>query len=109
VWNVTTGKRVLCFGVPEYLHPSAERLGGHVALSKDGRWFAAESGRSVTVWDTQSRKLLLKLPEEPGTIWSLAWSPDGKLLAVGTSVGGPVIWNISKIRSQLAQLGLDWE
>jgi WD40 repeat protein len=84
------------------------RKGGHVALSKDGHWLAVESGLAVTVWDTQSKKLLLRLPEGGGAVWSLAWSPNRDLLAVGTSVGGPVIWYIPKIRAQLAELGLDW-
>jgi WD40 repeat protein len=109
-WNVYTGQQAFSFGAAEYPHaPTVLIGGGYAALSKDGRWFAAESGQTVTVWDTQSKKLLLTLPEEPGMVWSLAWSPDGKRLAVGTSVGGPVIWNISKIREQLAELGLDWE
>jgi hypothetical protein len=48
------------------------------------------------------------LPEGNGAVWSQVWSPDRDLLAVGTSVGGPVIWNIPEIREQLAELGLDW-
>ena len=77
-------------------------------MSNDGCWLAAESGRAVTVWDTRSKKLLLGFPEESGAVWSLAWSPNRDLLAVGTSGGGPVIWNIPNIRAQLAELGLDW-
>jgi WD40 repeat protein/tRNA A-37 threonylcarbamoyl transferase component Bud32 len=107
-WNARTGQRAFYFGLPEYLQSPTVRLDGHLALSRDGRCLAAESGGAVAVWDTQSKKLLLKLPRERGAIWSLAWSPDRNLLAVGTSMGGPVIWNMPKIRAELAKLGLDW-
>ena len=107
-WNVRTGKRAFSFGLPENLQDQKVTLDGHIALSRDGRWLAAEASGSVTVWDTQSKNLLLSLPRHRGAIWSLDWSPDRSLLAVGTSIGGPVIWNIPKIRGQLAELGLDW-
>jgi WD40 repeat protein len=107
-WDVQTGQRAFYFGLPEWLQSPTDRLDGHLALSGDGRRFATESGRAVTVWDTENRKLLFMLPEENGAVWCQAWSPNRDLLAVGTSVGGPVIWNIPKIRAQLAELGLDW-
>jgi tetratricopeptide (TPR) repeat protein len=36
-------------------------------------------------------------------------SPDGKWLAVGMADGGLVIWCVSKIQAQLAQIGLAWQ
>jgi WD40 repeat protein/serine/threonine protein kinase len=105
-WNVATGQPAATFSGAELT-----RGNRHTALSADGVWFAVDSGRSVTVWDMVSRKLLLELPEErgtSGTVWSLAWSPDRARLAVGSSDGGLVIWNIPKIREQLAAIGLDW-
>src|SRR5262249_17996284 len=81
---------------------------GGIALSADGSWFAC-GNQAVTIWDTKSQKLLLTLPEERSTVWALAWSPNQELLAVSSSDGGPVIWNMPKIRARLSELGLDWE
>ena len=68
----------------------------------------ASGGPGVKIWDWASRNLLLALPEETGTPWCLAWSPGGDRLAVGSSDGGLVIWDVPRIRSQLADIGLDW-
>jgi len=78
-----------------------------IALSADGDWLA-QQGTAVKVWDLESRKLLLVLPEEHGTPWCLAWSPNKELLAVGSEHGGIALWNLPKIRAQLAGIGLDW-
>jgi WD40 repeat protein len=80
-----------------------------VALSADGRWFAAQEGRAVAVWDTQTGQPVFSFPEERSMPWSLAWNPTRDLLAVGTSDGGLVLWDIKEVRRQLAELGLDWD
>jgi hypothetical protein len=38
----------------------------------------------------------------------LAWSPNKECLAVGSEHGGIAIWNLPKMRAQLATIGLDW-
>jgi WD40 repeat protein len=103
-WNLATGQKAASFGSEELRRGNPPRT----ALSGDGALFAAGSSRSVTVWDMEHKKLLLDLPEERGPIWSVAWSPNRELLAVGSSDGGLVIWNIPEIRAQLATIGLDW-
>jgi WD40 repeat protein len=112
LWDVTTRQRTLRYASQEHLSTDGVRLLHPIALSNDGRWAArkvkTDLGQALTIWDPDSQELLLKFPEEPGTIWAFAWSPDRNLLAAGTSTGGPVIWNIPKIREQLAELGLDW-
>jgi len=111
VWDVIDRqKKFLLLG------EEREKIGGgtynnHLSLSPHGRWLAADSisGRAVNLWDTQSRKLLLSLPEQQdSTIPGLAWSPDNNLLAVARSDGMLAIWNLESIRSQLGQFGLDW-
>ncbi len=80
----------------------------HTALSPDGAWLAVGGDKAVTVWDMNKRELLFALPEEHGTIWSLAWSPDNNLLAVGTSSGGLIIWSMPRIKTELSRIGLGW-
>jgi WD40 repeat protein len=60
------------------------------------------------VWDTQTQKLLLVIPQERSPIQSLAWSPDKKILVLGFFDGSSALWNIPQVRVQLAELGLDW-
>jgi YD repeat-containing protein len=79
-----------------------------IAISKDGNWFASQSGRRATIWNLKTRKLVLALPEAPGTTWSLAWHPRRRLLAVGSSDGGIVLWDLPRVRAQLAQICLGW-
>jgi WD40 repeat protein len=107
VWDVTTGQRLFDLGG----RPLArENNLGTLALSRDGRWLATHAGgnSSAVVWDTEQHRRFLALPAERGIVWSLAWSPQGDRLAIGTSEGGLVIWNLPRVRAQLAQVGLDW-
>jgi WD40 repeat protein len=82
----------------------------HIGLSPDGRWLAASSvsGRGVNIWDTGTGKRLVALPEETGSVWCLAWSLDGRRLAVSRSNGHLAVWNLPSIRKQLADLGVGW-
>jgi eukaryotic-like serine/threonine-protein kinase len=102
-WDVVGDRPVTSFGSEELWAGS-----GGAALSADGAWFAAAGVRAVTIWDMESHKLLLRLPDEQSSVWALAWSPDRDLLAISSSDGGPVIWDIRKIRAQLRELDLDW-
>src|SRR5262249_10929284 len=80
-----------------------------IALSADDAWLAYGTGGSVSVWDMRQRELLLALSEEHGSNWGLAWSPNRELLAASFSDGSLVLWNIPRVRAQLAEIGLDWE
>jgi WD40 repeat protein len=105
VWNVATKQKVL----PSFrddLGVSTDWGFVH-ALSADNVHLAVQ-GRRVCVWDMRSRKLLVQLPEERRVVYGLAWSPNEKLLAVSGGDGGPVIWNLAKIKAQLDQIGLAW-
>jgi hypothetical protein len=48
----------------------------------------------------------LVLPETRNSIWSMTWIPGQTRLAVGTSDGELVIWNLGRVRSNLGALGL---
>jgi WD40 repeat protein len=67
---------------------------------------ASVSGLGVELWDPATGKFLYSLPEEPGTIWWLAWSPDSRRLAVTRANGEIAIWSLQEIEAQLSQLGL---
>jgi WD40 repeat protein len=108
-WDVTTGHKVFTFAGQESQDGNEmDRLECAIALSSDGSRLAGICGRNVTIWETASRTLSLRLPEEPGVIYSLAWSPNAERLAVGTGDGGLAIWDLAKLKEQLDELGLGW-
>jgi WD40 repeat protein len=108
-WDVTTGQRTFSFGAGKSEQRSGiTSLGGEIALSSDGAWLASIDGSFISMWDTASGQLLLKLPEEHTSILSVAWSPKRDFLAAGCLDGGLVIWNLAKIKAPLDAIGLSW-
>ena len=61
----------------------------------------------MSIWGLQTRERLYTLREEASPIWSLAFSPDSRKLALGMSDGGLVVWDLQVIGSELAELDLD--
>jgi WD40 repeat protein/serine/threonine protein kinase len=102
--DATGGQVTTTFGNKELIH--GESI--HTALSPDGAWLAVGGAKAVTIWDMNKHQLLLALPEERGTIWSLAWSPNKDLLAIGSSTGSVVLWNLPRINTELTRIGLGW-
>jgi serine/threonine protein kinase/WD40 repeat protein len=102
VWDVTTNRLVRAIGRP------ATFGGFHIAVSPDGRWLAAEATpSSVAIADLERGEIVYTFREERSPIWSLAWSPDARRLAVGLSDGGLVLWDLTRVRTLLAEAGID--
>ncbi len=111
LWDVQAGKPSATFATPG--GSKAEGRGSyaiHIGLSPDGRYLAASnvSGHGVNLWDTETGKLLVTLPDEPGVIWCLAWSAKSTSLAVSRSNGSIAVWDLPEVRRQLGELGLQW-
>jgi WD40 repeat protein len=85
--------------------PSGELLwsGSHsshingLAFSSDGRMVASSGGKETILWDVQRTEPVESLPS-PCTVISVAWSPDGQLIATGDIVGNIRLWEIDKTR-----------
>jgi WD40 repeat protein len=81
---------------------------GNIRVSPDESKLAmlTPSGLGVDLWDPASGRRLFTLPEEPGSIWWLAWSPDSRRLAISRANGEIAVWNLPEVESQLSRMGL---
>ena len=93
VWDPATG-RLLKAWQDEERHGSYD-----MAFRPDGKQIATLVGSQVKLWDADTGKLLHRLEYKPedrlsnNSAESLAYSPDGKLLAVGTKYRSVVLWD----------------
>jgi WD40 repeat protein len=74
-----------------------------VRFNPQGTLLAAAAGANVEIWDTMSHKLLAVLPPAEW-ITDLAFTPDGRTLAVGGWTDSTSVWEISDSSARL-QIG----
>jgi WD40 repeat protein/DNA-binding SARP family transcriptional activator len=99
VWDAASGRILGTFGGP--LIQGDWTYG--VALSPDGRLVASIDQRAVLrVWDVASTKEILKVHAHSGQGTSVAFGPDGRVLAT-SGEDGAAIWSIPQ-RKRLALL-----
>lgn len=79
IWSVTTHQSLGTI--------TTDNAVGAMALSPNGQLLAvAGYDETIRIYNTTSRALAASLPSDDGHIWSMAFSPDGSTLAVGSNV-----------------------
>jgi WD40 repeat protein/serine/threonine protein kinase len=101
IWDVKSRKERV------RIDHGGQSFGSSAALSPDGRILAMTYGfddfeNAVSLWDTSSGKHLGTLAGHKQTIWSLAFTPDGKTLATSSSDGTLRLWNVKSRRELLS-------
>jgi WD40 repeat protein len=68
-----------------------------LAFAPDSKQLASATASKVCLWDVDKGKIFRELPNKKGRLLSLAFSPDGKRLAVG-NFGEPAVrvWDVQK-------------
>jgi WD40 repeat protein len=89
VWDLTSGRELhRCRGVA-----------GAIALSPDERTLAAADGKTVRLWELPSGKERGRFTGHRKRIVSLAFSPDGRLLASGSQDHTVLVWALQRAGS----------
>ena len=90
VFSVMRNGFVKSFVDPELVTPSGKpakaahlSLIETMALSPDGKRLAVGSFQEVTIWNTETGRILTRIGGLADRVSALAYHPDGKLLAVG--------------------------
>jgi WD40 repeat protein len=85
LWNARgVSQAIIKGGRPIAWHPTKCQIAGR-------------DGNDLQLWDSQG-KLLSTAVQTNSSPWSVAWSPDGKLLAVGDQFGLVEIWEPGRKR-----------
>lgn len=81
---------------------------GNIRVSPDGSKVALtnHNGRGVDIYELNTGRRLYSLPDDPGSIWWLAWHPNGRHLAVARGNGDISLWNLAEVEAVLAKVGL---
>jgi|GEM_PF-183355 len=91
LWSVDTGGNILTY------EPKTGEISA-VAFSSDGkRVVSAGDGSNIKIWDTQTGATITTLKNSrSSSVHALAFSPDNKILASGTSIDDALmLWDVA--------------
>jgi WD40 repeat protein len=100
LWDASTGKRSRSLGEgPIGFDPIS------VSFAPDGKSLAAGGRSSVRNWGVADGKLLWSIPDTGLSV--VAFSPDGKTLAIAVESGRIRLWDVASRKDRLAPPGKD--
>jgi WD40 repeat protein len=103
VWDTTTGQKLYAIPGGDYHTPN-----GGIVFSLDSRWLVlTDCSGTATIWNLATGAHRQTLRGDPGCILWADFSPDGKLVALGSAnpLRGLSIWDIETGRELLTLPG----
>ena len=82
-------------GVQRGALPTRVKVVGGMTYSADGKLLAGGARGKLHLWDVAARKLVRTITGHERHLLTLAFSPDGRLLAGATHQGPVWIWNVA--------------
>jgi WD40 repeat protein len=67
-----------------------------LAFSPNGNLLASAAGTTVTLWDMQTRELAAAPIEHGASVSSVAFRPDGRMIAFGSSDTTVTLWDVEQ-------------
>jgi len=96
LWELRSGKPIRSFALPESKNALFDlQLGSILCYAPDGNSLAMARGGKLLVLDPATGKVTASFGDRRAGIYSLAYSLDGKTLAVATHNPGLQLWDIA--------------
>jgi WD40 repeat protein len=90
------------------LEPPGEARWTPVGFSDDGRWLATGADRQVTIYSARTFRKVHRFPTQTGVVVEAAFEPGGHRLAVAGVEELITVWDVSRVETALAEVGLGW-
>jgi WD40 repeat protein len=90
LWDVTTGQRTATLR-----DPIAGGRGASVAFGMDGTLAVIDGGDGADLWNVTTQRLIADLTKADDSADAMAFSPDGRVLAVDGLNGDTALWDVT--------------
>jgi WD40 repeat protein len=109
IWNTTSGKQICTFArSPDRQSGGGARRVTSLAFAPDNAWIiSAYHDGIISIWETDTGRLINSLPAHTSPVSGLAFSPDRKLLATCGSDGSLKLLLVDGWRVQRTLAALD--
>lgn len=101
IWDVSAGVSSTMEGRLETRLIADPRVSKELAFSPNGKLIAAVVGKTVEVWDVESKSQIMTLSGHKDAITSIAFTADGRFIATASADGTAKVWETTPTKELL--------